>query len=208
MIQINGQHGGGQILRTALTLSMITGQAFQIKNIRGQRSKPGLMRQHLTCVQAAQQISNATVDGATLHSQELFFEPKKIQSGDYSFSIGSAGSTTLLFQTLLPALSSASSTSTLHIEGGTHNPMAPTADFIQKSFLPQLHKMGLEIDFNCSKLGFAPAGGGMIETIIHPVRNWLPIHLIKRGELQKRTYEILSAHLKPNVVKDEINQEL
>ncbi|EXB46854.1 RNA 3'-terminal phosphate cyclase family protein [Acinetobacter baumannii 146457] len=135
-IQIDGSQGegGGQILRTALALSMITGQAFELINIRAGRKKPGLMRQHLVCVQASQHISQAYVEGAELHSQLLYFAPQHVQSGKYQFQIGSAGSTTLVLQTLLPALLLQNEASELTISGGTHNPLAPTADFIEQCF--------------------------------------------------------------------------
>jgi len=142
MIQLNGQNGGGQILRTALSLSMVTGQPFHLKNIRSKRPKPGLMRQHLTCVKASAEVCDATTDGAELHSRELIFYPNSIKSGDYTFKIGTAGSTTLVGQTLLPALWQADNSSTLTIEGGTHNSMAPPSDFISRIFLPEVKKLG------------------------------------------------------------------
>src|ERR1700690_2961036 len=115
MIAIDGSigEGGGQILRTALALSMVTGQAFRIEKIRAGREKPGLLRQHLTAVNAAAAICEATVDGAAISSRELAFSPGKVAPGDYTFSIGSAGSTTLVLQTVLPALLTASSNSSL-----------------------------------------------------------------------------------------------
>ena len=125
MIQLSGQKGGGQILRSALTLSMITGQAFHLKQIRGARPKPGLARQHLTCVKAAAEVCNGSIDGAEMGSTEIIFNPGEVAAGDYHFAIGTAGSTTLLAQTLLPALWQAKVESTLSLEGGTHNPMAP-----------------------------------------------------------------------------------
>ena len=169
-IQIDGSQGegGGQILRTALALSMITGQAFELINIRAGRKKPGLMRQHLVCVQASQQISQAYVEGAELHSQRLYFAPQHVQSGKYQFQIGSAGSTTLVLQTLLPALLLQDQPSELIISGGTHNPLAPTADFIEHCFLPCLKKIGIDVDFKLEKAGFFPIGAGQIHITIYP----------------------------------------
>lgn len=169
-IQIDGSQGegGGQILRTALSLSMLTGIPFELINIRAGRKKPGLMRQHLVCVQASQRISNATVEGAELHSQKLYFQPQQVQSGHYDFQIGSAGSTILVLQTLLPALMMQDQTSQISIHGGTHNPMAPTADFIEHYFLPTIHKMGITVDFFCEHAGFFPIGAGQINATIHP----------------------------------------
>lgn len=134
-LKIDGStgEGGGQIIRTALSLSMLTGTPIEITNIRAGRAKPGLMRQHLMCVQASQQISNASVSGAHLGSMAFTFTPSTVQAGDYTFDIGSAGSTSLVLQTLLPALlfanADSSNKSTVTIIGGTHNPLAPTTDF-------------------------------------------------------------------------------
>jgi RNA 3'-terminal phosphate cyclase (ATP) len=132
MIELDGAtgEGGGQILRTALTLSMITGQPFRIKNIRANRAKPGLMRQHLMAVQAAAQISGAAVTQAEVGSTALTFAPNRIKAGDYVLAIGTAGSCTLVLQTLLLALAHADGPSTVRITGGTHNPMAPPVQFL------------------------------------------------------------------------------
>ncbi|WP_234856131.1 RNA 3'-terminal phosphate cyclase [Acinetobacter junii] len=185
-IQIDGSQGegGGQILRTALALSMITGQAFELINIRAGRKKPGLMRQHLVCVQASQHISQAYVEGAELHSQRLYFAPQHIQSGKYQFQIGSAGSTTLVLQTLLPALLLQNEASELTISGGTHNPLAPTADFIEHCFLPALEKLGIKVEFKLNKAGFFPIGAGEIQIKIQPWQHRNKLNLLDRGILQ------------------------
>ena len=186
-IQIDGSQGegGGQILRTALALSMITGQAFELINIRAGRKKPGLMRQHLVCVQASQQISQAYVEGAELHSQRLYFAPQQVKNGNYHFQIGSAGSTTLVLQTLLPALLLQDEASELTISGGTHNPLAPTADFIELCFLPALTKLGIESKFKLNKAGFFPVGAGEIQIKIQPWQQRNRLCLLDRGSLQK-----------------------
>nr|WP_277606232.1 RNA 3'-terminal phosphate cyclase [Acinetobacter genomosp. 15BJ] len=185
-IQIDGSQGegGGQILRTALALSMITGQAFELINIRAGRKKPGLMRQHLVCVQASQQISQAYVEGAELHSQRLYFAPQHVQSGKYQFQIGSAGSTTLVLQTLLPALLLQNEASDLTISGGTHNPLAPTADFIEHCFLPALEKLGIKVEFKLNKAGFFPIGAGEIQITIQPWQHRNKLNLLDRSTLQ------------------------
>lgn len=186
-IQIDGSQGesGGQILRTALALSMITGQAFELINIRAGRKKPGLMRQHLVCVEASQQISQAYTEGAELHSQRLYFSPQHVQSGKYQFQIGSAGSTTLVLQTLLPALLLQNEASELTISGGTHNPLAPTADFIEHCFLPVLAKLGIESEFKLNKAGFFPVGAGEIQIKIQSWQHRNRLCLLDRGSLQK-----------------------
>jgi hypothetical protein len=138
--------GGGQILRSALALSLVTGRPFRITRIRARRPKPGLMRQHLACVEAAARIGSATVDGAALGSTELTFEPGAVVAGNHEFKIGSAGSTMLLLQTILPPLLLAGQPSEIVLEGGTHNPFAPPFPFIEAAFLPLLRRMGFRVD--------------------------------------------------------------
>src|SRR5947209_6290174 len=134
--------GGGQILRTALGLSMVTGKPFRIEKIRAGREKPGLLRQHLTAVNAAVSVCGAEAEGAAIGSRELAFSPGKIAAGEYKFSVGSAGSTTLVLQTVLPALLCAGAPSSLTLEGGTHNPHAPPIDFLAHAFVPLVNRMG------------------------------------------------------------------
>src|SRR5215207_192700 len=124
MIEIDGSEGegGGQILRSSLSLAICTQQPFRITNIRANRDRPGLMRQHLTAVKAAAQICEALVDGAELGSRALTFKPGRLAAGDYSFAIGTAGSSTLVFQTVLTPLLMATGESRVRITGGTHNP--------------------------------------------------------------------------------------
>ena len=140
MIRIDGSfgEGGGQILRTSLSLSLATGKAFRIEKVRAGRERPGLLRQHLTAVLAAAEVGGAEVQGATLGSTELTFSPGPIRAGEYRFSVGTAGSGTLVFQTVLPALMLASEPSRIAIEGGTHNIAAPPFDFLARTFLPLL----------------------------------------------------------------------
>ena len=186
MLQIDGSigEGGGQILRTALSLSLLTGKPFCLSNIRAGRKKPGLMRQHLVCVQAAKAVGQALVSSDALHSTTLTFEPQTVQAGHYHFKIGSAGSTMLVLQTLLPVLMMQSQASTLTIEGGTHNPMAPTIDFIQRCFLPAVAKFGIQADVVCKQAGFFTVGGGVIEVNIQPWVDRKRMMLLERGEVK------------------------
>jgi len=167
-IKIDGSfgEGGGQILRTSLSLSMITQTPIHIVNIRSGRKKPGLMRQHLTCVKAATRISNASAEGAGLGSQELVFEPQEIQSGHYSFNTEGAGSTSLVFQTVFPALMLQDRPSEVEFRGGTHNPMAPPFDYLEDCFLPLVSKLGFHADLQMVSPGFYPAGGGYFRASI------------------------------------------
>ncbi len=188
LIQINGSmgEGGGQVLRSSLALSMVTGQPFTIDNIRAGRRKPGLLRQHLTAVKAAAEVSCAHVSGAALGSDSIEFTPGPVNAGSYRFSIGSAGSTTLVLQTVLPALIQANGPSELIIEGGTHNPFAPTVHFLTRCFLPVLAKMGPKVDVELVRHGFFPAGGGQIRVTVNPVERLTPLELLVRGDIKRR----------------------
>ncbi len=160
--------GGGQILRTSLTLSCITGKSMRIENIRAARRNPGLANQHLSCVRTACQICNGQSKGATKGSQVLDFQPGLVRSGDYHFDIGSAGSASLVVQTLLPALFLADKPSTVTVTGGTHNPMAPPFDFLNETFLPAIANAGFDGICTLIRHGFYPAGGGKITFNIQP----------------------------------------
>ena len=164
MITIDGSRGegGGQVLRTSLSLAMITGEPLTIKNIRAGRKKPGLMRQHLTAVLAAAEICGGAATGADVGSTELEFRPGAVGHGDYHFAIGTAGSATLVLQTVLPALIAVPGRSRLVLEGGTHNPLAPPYDFLERSFLPLIARMGAEATSSLHRHGFYPAGGGRV----------------------------------------------
>jgi RNA 3'-terminal phosphate cyclase (ATP) len=184
MIELDGAtgEGGGQILRTSLTLSMITGQPFRITNIRAGRAKPGLMRQHLMAVQAAAQVSDAVVTHAQVGSTELTFAPKRIKAGEYQFAIGTAGSCTLVLQTLLLALAHADGPSTVRINGGTHNPMAPTVQFLQRAYCRMLAAMGVEVDISLVRSGFYPAGGGVVVASVEPCAQMNQISVMEPGQ--------------------------
>lgn len=203
-LQISGESGGGQLLRSSLSLSLITGQPFRMVNIRAKRQKPGLMRQHLTCVKAAAEICDAAVDGAELGSVELVFHPGKITGGDYAFAIGTAGSTTLVLQTLLPALLHATKESTLRIEGGTHNPMAPPFEFVEQCYLPAIGPMGVDATVKLEKHGFMQAGGGVLAAQIWPVKKWQKLALTERGAPVETFGRVLHAHLQREIADREI----
>lgn len=160
--------GGGQILRTSLSLACITGKRLYIENIRAARRNPGLAKQHLSCVHAASQICSARCDGAALNSKTLDFQPGPIRGGNYHFDIGSAGSATLVIQTVLPALFLTDGPSTITVTGGTHNPLAPPFDFLCETFLPAITTAGFYGNCKLIKHGFYPAGGGKITFEIRP----------------------------------------
>jgi RNA 3'-terminal phosphate cyclase (ATP) len=208
MIELDGAHGegGGQILRTALTLSMITGIPFRIERIRARRPKPGLLRQHLTAVMAAAEICQAQVSGAEPGSQTLDFSPGTIRGGDYRFAIGTAGSCTLVLQTVLPALWFADSASTLVVAGGTHNPAAPPADFLIRSWLPLMHRMGVRTELELLRHGFYPAGGGEIRAQVRPIAALQPMDLRTRGTRVAARATAIVAGVPLDVAKRELAQ--
>lgn len=205
MIVIDGSEGegGGQVLRNALALSLVTGQPFRIINIRGGREKPGLMRQHLTAVEAACAIGNAECEGVAIGSGEIAFRPGAVRAGDYRFAVGTAGSTGLVLQTILMPLLGADGPSHLVLEGGTHNMMAPPFDFIARVFLPILNRMGPRVDARLIRHGFYPRGGGRIEVDISPA-TLIPIDCLDRGALRSVSATALFAGLPFDIADREI----
>jgi RNA 3'-terminal phosphate cyclase (ATP) len=209
MISIDGSfgEGGGQILRTALGLSLLTGQQFRIEKIRAGRRNPGLLRQHLTAVKAAAKIGQADVTGANLGSTQLTFIPGRVTPGRYQFAVGTAGSATLVMQTVLPALlisDDRGQQTHLTLEGGTHNPFAPPFDFLAKAFLPLLERMGARIEARLERYGFYPAGGGRFEIAITPAKKLEPIELNERGTILDRRATALVAHLPHKIAEREL----
>ncbi|HUR46282.1 MAG TPA: RNA 3'-terminal phosphate cyclase [Candidatus Saccharimonadales bacterium] len=194
VLQIDGSmgEGGGQILRSALTLALITGQGFEIEKIRTNRGNPGLQRQHLAAVEAAATIGQAEVTGADRGSQSLRFLPQPIVPADYHFNVGTAGSTTLVLQTVLPALLQASGSSALLLEGGTHNPMAPPFEFLDKTFLPLIRAMGPRVNAKLDRHGFYPTGGGKIRVLIDPTPELKRLDLLTRGKVRMRATALVA----------------
>ncbi len=203
MIVIDGSQGegGGQVLRSSLALSLVTGQPFTIHGIRAGRDKPGLLRQHLTAVQAAAEVGGARVSGAALRSCELTFEPGRPAGGAYHFSVGTAGSATLVLQTVLPALLCADAPTTLRLEGGTHNPWAPPFDFLVQAFLPLINRMGPTVNATLVRPGFYPAGGGRFDVAITPAPALQPIELLDRGAVERVSAVARVAHL-PRIIAE------
>lgn len=184
-IEIDGSRGegGGQVLRSALALSIITGNPVHLYNIRAGREKPGLMAQHLKAVDAAAAVSKAEVHGAALLSQEIHFRPSGVQSGRYRFEIGTAGSTTLVLQTIFLPLSLAPAASSVIISGGTHVPWSPAYPYIEQHWLPLLNTLGFQAQTTLDQAGFYPQGGGRISAIIRPAEAIQPLQFTRRGRL-------------------------
>ena len=189
--------------RSSLALSLITRTPFRITNIRANRQKPGLRRQHLTAVRAAARVGQADIKGDALNSPALTFHPRRIEPGEYLFDIGSAGSTTLVFQTVLPALLMASGPSVLHFIGGTHNHGGPPWDFLDQVFLPAIRRMGAKVSATLHRHGFAPGGGGQWTAHVEPCR-LQPIELHERGQFKRQTIRALVSNLPLSVAEREL----
>ena len=193
MVTIDGSYGegGGQILRTSLTLSALTGKPLRIFNIRAKRRNPGLRPQHLMSARAVSQVCGGTLEGAEVGSQTLVFHPGGIRGGDFTLDIGSAGSTGMVFQTILPVLIFADKPSTVIIKGGTHTSWSPPIHYIRDVFLPEVGRMGVTAHITLERWGFYPRGGGMIKARIEPLKGTIrPVDLRERG--RPLSVEILS----------------
>ncbi|HET7220101.1 MAG TPA: RNA 3'-terminal phosphate cyclase [Vicinamibacterales bacterium] len=209
MVIIDGStgEGGGQVLRTSLALALATGTPFRIEKIRARRRKPGLMRQHLTAVQAAAAVGRALVHGAETGSQTLTFEPRALAPGDYTFSVGTAGSATLVLQTILPPLLRAAAPSTITLEGGTHNPWAPPFDFLERAFLPVVNRLGPRVTVALERAGFYPAGGGRFVAAIAPAPI-AALTLCARGEIVTRRVRGVVSNLSRGIAEREVRTAL
>ena len=206
MITIDGSfgEGGGQVLRSSLALSIITGRPVRFHKIRAGRPRPGLARQHLTAVRAAAAISGARISGDEIGSTELSFEPTGLFPGLHRFSVGTAGSTTLVLQTVLWPLLLADGDSEVSVEGGTHNDKAPPFDAMDRSLLPILRSMGVDVSLELDQAGFQPAGGGRIVASVSGRTKWRPLELHHRGAIEQRQATALVANLPIHVARREL----
>jgi RNA 3'-terminal phosphate cyclase (ATP) len=217
IVEIDGSQGegGGQILRTSLALSIVTGRPLVMTNIRAGRAKPGLRRQHLACVHAAQQLSNAVVHGATVGSKYLEFRPGAVEGKQLDIDIGSAGSTSLVVQTILVPAIVAKQSVTAVVHGGTHNPMAPPFEFLSRAFVPHLHEMGARVTFTLDRHGFATGGAaqashdeltqyrGQVTLVVEP-GELRPIEVIEAGPVRERHATAILARLPTHVAEREL----
>ena len=171
IIEIDGSEGegGGQILRSALALSILTGRPFKLIQIRANRTKPGLQPQHLMCVRAAAAICGGNYKGGAVGSSVLYFEPGTVKPGKFTFSIGTAGATSLVLHTIyLPLALRGDLPSEITISGGTHNQHAPCYHFLETTWAAYLARLGIGIDLEMTRPGFYPRGGGEIRAVVHP----------------------------------------
>lgn len=205
MIMIDGSEGegGGQVVRNACALSLVSGTPFRIINARGRREKPGLMRQHVTAIEAACAIGGAQCEGLKVGASDITFRPGQVLGGEYHFAVGTAGSTGLVLQTILMPLILANGPSRIVLEGGTHNMLAPPFEFIANSFLPIINRMGPHIEARLVRHGFYPRGAGRIEVDITPgpLRQ---INCMDRGALVRKSALALLAALPLEIAEREI----
>ncbi len=223
MLSIDGSYGegGGQMLRTSLSLAAVLGRELRVFNIRANRSRPGLAAQHLTCVNAIAEVCGARVEGAELRSTELTFEPGRaaggdpaqagrhgiaVRGGNYAWEIGTAGSTSLVLQTVLPPLLFAAEPSTVEIRGGTNVPWSPAFEYLENVFVPALSEMGTHVHLTRSRPGFFPKGGGHIRAEIAPLRKPLcPLEFTERGELHSlRALSLVEARLPDHILRRQV----
>ncbi len=203
MIEIRGDEGegGGQILRSSIALSCILGVPVRITGIRARRPKPGMQLQHMTGVHAAATMTDARVEGLVKGSKELVFEPHGIKAGAYSFDVGTAGSVTLVLQTLLPIFCFSKGKCSARITGGTHVAWSPTAHYMGFVLLPTLARMGFYAKFEIKKFGWYPAGGGEVSIETEPASALRPFAPKERGQ-PKRVFGVSCAsNLPPHVVE-------
>ncbi|HEY4261663.1 MAG TPA: RNA 3'-terminal phosphate cyclase [Schlesneria sp.] len=223
LINIDGSQGegGGQIVRSSLALSMVTGRPVTIDRVRAGRAKPGLKQQHLTALRAAQEICQATVVGDTIGSSSFTFYPGEVVPGNYRFAIGTAGSATLVLQAILPPLLIADQPSRVILEGGTHNPWAPPFDFLQRSYLALVNRMGPRVTARLEQAGFYPAGGGRFIVEIEPAKRAESLthssgtpgdlglssfHLLERGEICSQIGRVLLYNLPDHIADRELEE--
>lgn len=188
MVHIDGSYGegGGQIIRTSVSLAAITGKDVRIANIRAKRSKPGLQPQHLMAVKAAAELCDAELTGAAVGSTQLTFRPSgPVKVGEYRFEIGTAGSAPLVAQTVIMPLALTGQPCRVVVTGGTHNPMAPASDYLEYVYAPALREMGVSIAVSSTRAGFYPAGGGLLEIELTGSTSLFPIERLTRGPLQR-----------------------
>jgi RNA 3'-terminal phosphate cyclase (ATP) len=205
MLEIDGSigEGGGQVLRTALSVSCVLQKKVRVKNIRAGRPKPGLAAQHLAVCRLLSEISGAQMEGASLGSSEIVFNPGEISGGEYKFNIGTAGSCTLLFQSALPVLAHAREKSSLEITGGTHVPHSPTFEYFSEIFLPSVKKFGVHASATLLRPGFYPKGNG--KAILEAEQSRVRGHLFVPLPVAEVNYSIISSSLPPHVLPREVN---
>ena len=201
-VEVDGAfgEGGGQILRVSLALSAVTGIPVHIRNIRVKRSPPGLRAQHRTAAEAVVRLSNAAVVGLELGSTEVEFTPGEQRGGRLVLDTGTAGSTTLILQCLLPTMLFSEGRTEVEVKGGTNNPLAPPIDYVQRVLIPVYSMMGFEVEVEVVRRGFYPRGGGIVRARLDPVEAIRPIELEEFGKVADVSGVAFSSRLPAHIV--------
>jgi RNA 3'-terminal phosphate cyclase (ATP) len=203
MIEVDGSimEGGGQVLRVSVALSAVTKTPIRVINIRAKRQTPGLRAQHLKAVESIARLVNAKTEGLNLGSREITFIPGPIEARNLEVDVGTAGSTSLILQTMMPAMAFATDFTSTTIKGGTNNPMAPPIDFLQMVLFPTLGKMGVHASVELIRRGFYPRGQGTVKMSMTPLTTVLPITLTEFGKVNRISGLAYSSRLPPHVVE-------
>lgn len=188
LIEIDGSEGegGGQIVRTSLALAMATGRPLRVRNVRGRRRRPGLLRQHLTALEAVATLSHGRVEGAKLGSRLFELWPGRVAHGEHTFAVGTAGSASLVLQTLVTGLLKHPGESRLIIEGGTDNPAAPPSRFLCEVWAPRVRQLGADFHVEVERHGYYPAGGGRLVATLRVPETLEGFTLHERGPIEER----------------------
>ena len=202
-IEVDGStlEGGGQMLRMSVALSAVTRKPIRIYNIRAKRSPPGLRAQHMNAVRALAQLADAEVTGLGIGSKEIEFDPGSLEGGSFKIDVGTAGSTSLILQALMPVMSFLPSKTFVEIIGGTNNPMAPAVDYLQEVLLPVVSKMGYKGSIELLRRGFYPRGQGMVRAAVEPIKTFKPIVVERLGEIEEIGGISYSSRLPAHIVE-------
>ena len=210
MINIDGgaKSGSGTIVRYSVALASLLGEEIRIENIRAGRDKPGLRAQHLKVVQACQEMCHGLAENAAVGSKEITYTPGgRFNGGEYSWDIGTAGSTTMMAQTLLPLACFARKPSKFRLKGGLFQDFAPSAYHMKFVLLPLLKRMGVRAELDIMRPGYVPRGGGIIEVRVEPLGKLKPLNLTEQGEIFSIKGIALSSHLKEKRVSQRMAAE-
>jgi len=210
MINIDGaaKSGSGTIVRYSVALASLLGKEIRIENIRARRGKPGLRAQHCKVIQACQEMCHGVVEDAVVGSKEITYVPRgRFKGGEYSWDIGTAGSTTMMAQTLLPLACFAGRTSRFRLEGGLFQDFAPSAYHMKFVLLPFLERMGIRAKLDIIRPGYVPRGGGIIEVRVEPAGKLKSLNLAEQGEILSIKGIALSSHLKEKKVSQRMAAE-
>jgi RNA 3'-terminal phosphate cyclase (ATP) len=210
MITIDGgaKSGSGTIVRYSVALASLLGKEIRIQNIRARRDKPGLRAQHLKAIQACQEMCQGVVENASVGSKEITYTPRgRFNGGEYSWDIGTAGSTTMMAQTLLPLACFARKSSKFRLEGGLFQDFAPSAYHMKFVLLPLLKRMGVQAELDIIRPGYVPRGGGIIEVRVEPARKLKAVELAEQGQILGIKGIALSSHLKEKSVSQRMAEE-